>query len=260
VSHDIDGAMNGWKFKGETIQARRVTARDGRDVLQMRIELGVLQLEIDGRPDGERPGGFPTYYDFLKSKSLAAKLAGKGFQLAPNHCEHADREFLQFYHRRVCWLALGEFEFAVRDADHTLAFMDFVRDHSPDEHFTRAHEQYRGFVLFHRAQAQAAARAEAGDAEGAVDALRAGSAAVRKQLREFANIDPDEDEEGDDDDSDNPMLQQLLKMEEEFRSRHGVGSTLQEQLDEAIAAEQYERAAALRDVIRGKRTAEGGGA
>src|SRR5205807_8100917 len=32
-------------------------------------------------------------------------------------------------------------------ADHTLAFMDFVRDHSPNEEYTEAHEQYRGFVL-----------------------------------------------------------------------------------------------------------------
>ena len=37
--------------------------------------------------------------------------------------------------------------------DHTIAFMDFVRDHSPSDEYTQAHEQYRGFVLFHRTQA-----------------------------------------------------------------------------------------------------------
>ena len=28
--------------------------------------------------------------------------------------------------------------------------MDFVRDHSPNDEYKLAHEQYRGFVLFHR--------------------------------------------------------------------------------------------------------------
>ena len=40
------------------------------------------------------------------------------------------------------------------------------------------------------------------------------------------------------------MLAQLGRLEVEIRERHGVGETLQEQLDQAVAAEDYETAAA----------------
>ena len=115
-----------------------------------------------GRPDGERPGGEPTFFDYLKTLALG----DDEFVLDEDQCRDADREFMQFYHRRVCWMAVGEYLNAVRDADHTLAFMDFVRDHSPNEEFTRAHEHYRGFVLFHRTQAAAADKAEKGTPPG----------------------------------------------------------------------------------------------
>lgn len=251
MSRDIDKALAGWDYKPDVVQARVVEAADGRDVIQMRLDLGVMQLELTGRPDGRRPHGHRTYFDYLSAKATAAQVAGKPFALSPEQCEEADREFMQFYHRRICWLALSEYARAVADADHTLAFMDFVRDHSPDEKYTRAHEQYRGFVLFHRTQAAAAARAEAGDAEGAIDAVRDGAARIRRHLTGF---DPEAEPEED------PMLTQLGRLEAEIRDRHGVGETLREKLDKAVADEDYETAAKLRDAIRGRRTDDPGGA
>lgn len=251
MSRDIDGALDGWAYKPDVVQARVIEAADGRDVIQMRLDLGVLQLELSGRPDGLKPHGHRTYFDFLKSLATAATVAGKPFALDGGQCEEADREFMQFYHRRVCWLALGEFDRAVADADHTLAFMDFVRDHAPSEEFAQAHEQYRGFVLFHRAQAAAAARAAANDPEGAIDAAQKGAEAIRAYLAAFdPDADPDED----------VYLTHLARLEGEIRDKHGVGETLQEQLDRAVANEDYEAAAKLRDAIRGKRTAGRGGA
>ncbi len=75
--------------------------------------------------------------------------------LSDEQCQEADREFIQFYHRRVCWLSLREFQRAVKDADHSLAFMDFVKKCSPNDEWTLSHEQYRPFILFHRTQAAA---------------------------------------------------------------------------------------------------------
>jgi hypothetical protein len=251
MSRDIDDALAGWDYKPDVVQARVIEAADGRDVIQMRLDLGVLQLELTGRPDGRRPHGHRTYFDYLKSKATAAAVAGKPFALSPVQCEEADREFMQFYHRRVCWLALAEYDRAVTDADHTLAFMDFVRDYAPSDEFAKAHEQYRGFVLFHRTQAAAAARAAAGDPEGAIDAVRAGAEKIRRHLAAF---DPEADPESD------PMLVPLRRLETEIRDKHGVGETLQEQLDRAVAAEDFEAAARLRDAIRGRRTGNPGGA
>src|SRR5207237_3777441 len=135
-----------WDYKPDTIQARQVTAGDRRTVLQMRLDMGVVQMETNDRPDGSRPHGHATYFHFLKAKAEAASKAEREFKLTEEHCREADREFMQFYQRRICWLTLAEYRRAVEDADHTIAFMDFVRDHSPNEEFTEAHEQYRSFV------------------------------------------------------------------------------------------------------------------
>jgi UvrB/uvrC motif len=243
MRQDIDDSLKGWEHKPNILQSRVIQARDGRDVLQMRLDLGVLQMELVGRPDGDRPEGFPTYYDYLKSKSKAAKLAGKTFVISPDQANECDREFMQFYQRRICWLALGEFGRAVTDADHTLAFMDFVRDHSPSEDFTQAHEQYRPFVLFHRTQAEAAALAEEDDPQGAVDAVLKGAQLIRDLLGDMQ-----EDEELDG----HPMIAQLSHLEQELRTKLGVGQTLQEQLNQAVEREDYESAARLRDTIREK--------
>lgn len=243
-NQDIDAALNGWGYKPDVVQARVVTAGDGRDVLQMRLDLGIMQLEMSGRPDGTRPHGHDTFFEYLKSQAEDEMV------LDDDQCQQADREFMQFYHRRICWLALGEYGRAVTDADHTLAFMDFVRDHSPSEDYTEAHEQYRGFVLFHRTQAEAAARAEDDDPEGAVDAIRQGAKRIGAALAEAdAEYDPDTD----------PMLAQLDRLADEIRKRHNVKETLQEQLDKAVAAEDFETAARIRDQIR-RRTEPSGGA
>lgn len=241
---DIDSALANWDYKPDTIQARQVKAADRRPVLQMRIDMGIVQMEATDRPDGTRPHGHPTYFDFLKARAAAAATAKREFKLTEENCTEADREFMQYYQRRICWLTLGEYHKAVEDADHTIAFMDFVCDHSPSEEFTEAHEQYRAFVLFHRTQAAAAAAAEGDDPEAAIDVLREGTTKIRELLLEQEGA-------GFDDEND-PMLMQLRRLGEEIRNRHGVGETLQEQLDKAIADEQYEVAARIRDIMRNR--------
>jgi len=141
----------------------------------------------------------------------------------------------------MCWLALRNYSQAVADSDHTLAFMDFVRDHSPGEEYTRAHEQYRGFVVFQRTQAAAAHFVEKEEPERAIDETLAGL----EQLRNFFSA-HDLEEQFDE----NPMVQQLRKLEQSLRKTHGIEATLLEQLQKAVANEEYEAAARIRDVLR----------
>lgn len=241
MKHDLDAIFRDWDFKPGMVQARLVQAKNGRQVLQMRVDLGILQLETAGRPDGTRPHGFITFLDYLRHLARQADKKGKAFVLNDDHCQEADREFVQFYHRRVCWLALREFGRAVADADHTLAFMDFLADHSPNEEYAQAHEQYRGLVLFHRTQAAAASSAEADKPEEAIDVIRVGL----KQLQDFfaehglAEYYPQD-----------AMVKQLQKLDRTLRKLHEIDETLHEQLERAIANEEYETAARIRDKIR----------
>ena len=148
--HDnIDFILRSWEYEPYNVNARIVQGDDGRDVIQMRVDMGVLQLEMKGRPDGSHPHSHESMLDYLIQKSTEAE---ETYELTEDECFEVDREFVQFYHRRVCWLQLRRFEQAMQDANHTLSLMDLCQSHSSDEQWAIAHEQYRPFVLFHRIQ------------------------------------------------------------------------------------------------------------
>jgi len=235
---DIDTLLKQWEFQPGEVNARLLRARDGREVLQMRVDMGVLQLETDLRPDGSRPHGAETYYDYLVGEAIRE---GDGFRLSKQQCGEADREFVQYYHRRLCWLSLREYRRAARDADHSLAFMDFVREHSPDEEWTLSHEQYRPFVLFHRVQAGALAALEDGGAAPAIREINAGLERFRDLFARYGAVEQFAEDE---------LVRRLEEMRESVRRKYEVGPTLDEQLAEAVRAEDYERAARIRDQIR----------
>jgi len=234
---DIDDVLRNWPYEPGTVSVRRVQTEDRREVLQMRIEMGLLQMETVGRPDGERPHGQPTYLEWLQE--LESRGSGR-LQLNEQQCGEMDREFLQYYHRRICWLALREFRNVVADADHTLRLMDFAAAHSPSEEWTLSHERYRTFVLFHRTQAAALGELERSQPARALEEIIAGL----KQIRQvFDAIEADDQFEADE------QVKQLLKLKEWVRREYHVGPSLEEQLADAVAAEKYELAARLRDKI-----------
>ena len=167
----LDHLLAGWNFAPGEPLVRLVTGEDGRDLLQMRIDLGILQLETKGRPDGVMPEGFPTYYDYLMS---LAKEGGEDFRLDVEHCMQIDREFYQFYHRRICWLTLKKYAETIEDAQHTISLMDFSTSYAPDPEWATLHEQYRPFVMFHRIQAAALLNLEDDDPQSAKETIDKG--------------------------------------------------------------------------------------
>lgn len=234
---DIDHLLQEWPYEPGEISVRLIRASDGRDILQMRVEMGILQLEVERRPDGQRPGGADTYFDYLVG--LATK-EGESFELTEEQCTDSDEEFMQFYQRRLCWLALKEYRLAVRDADHNLAFMDFVQKHSPSDQWTWSHEQYRPFILFHRTQAAALAALDESGPEAAIEQFGQGLKRIESFFDEHGIEEQYEDDE---------MAGRLIEMRESLRDHYDVGHTLAEQLAKAVAQEQYELAAKLRDQI-----------
>lgn len=238
----LDHLLGDWPYEFGEVAARLVNGADGRDVVQLRIDLGVLQMEVTGRPDGQQPEGFDTYYDFLLSLSLEQ---GDDFRLDADRCLEIDREFVQFYHRRIGWLALREFRRAVLDADHTLALMDLSSEHAPDDEWAELHEQYRPFVLFHRSQAAALAEIDDLDPDAAIEALDRGIERIEAVLAEQQEYDEQDLEEDD-------LLGKLHELKRALSDHYELQTPLKQQLAEAIAREQYELAAELRDRMAGR--------
>ena len=65
MSRDLSAFLNAWPFVQGTISARRIKGRDGLPKVQLRVDLGVLQMEATGRPDGKQPLGHPTWLHAL---------------------------------------------------------------------------------------------------------------------------------------------------------------------------------------------------
>jgi hypothetical protein len=234
---DIDRLLRHWAFVPGRPVVRRVAGSDGREVLQMRVDMGLLQLEVSGRPDGERPQGFATYYDYLVA---AAFDEGPQFELTEERRVEIDREFYQFYHRRICWLALQEYARAAEDADHSLRLMDFTSANASDRQWAVMHEQYRPFVMFHQVQSRALVKLQENAPAAAVDVISAGLDSLAKL---FASHGAEEHFEED------LFVTKLREMQASIKSQFSLGPTLAEQLAEAVAAEQYELAAKLRDKL-----------
>lgn len=236
-SEDIDHILSKWAFDPFELNVRLLQL-DSRDVIQMRIDMGVLQIETSGRPDGQTIEGYATYLDYLKSEKDNREPE---FKLTEDECVEVDREFVQFYHRRICWLQLKEFSKVVADANHSLQLMDLCRTCSPTEQWTLSHEQYRPFVLYHRTQAASLdVLDDENGPELAIEEINKGLKALREVFSEYEAEEQFEEDE---------LVQRLIEFRESLRERYEVGQTLEEKLYKAIEAEQYEQAAKIRDQL-----------
>jgi hypothetical protein len=231
----LDDLLHDWPFQSRTVSARLVAASDGRDVLQMRVDLGVLQMEVTGRPDGTRPGGAETLLDWLLKESFHQ---GDRFEWTEQHLDEIDREFSQFYHRRICWMAVQKFDRAAVDAGHTLALLDFLQQCPGDQDAWLEYEQLRPLALFHQAQTAALAHLESQQAEPAIETLARGLDALEPfAASEHLGSEPQR------------MIDQLQQLQDWVREEYRVDRTLAEQLADAVADEQFEAAARIRDEI-----------
>ena len=48
---DISGIIRDWEYQPGQTSARKIRGKDGKEKIQMRVELGLLQMETQGRPD-----------------------------------------------------------------------------------------------------------------------------------------------------------------------------------------------------------------
>ena len=67
MSKDITDILEGWEYKPKEISARKIIGKDGKEKIQLRLDLGLLQMEIDGRPDGKKPYGYESLLEYYKS-------------------------------------------------------------------------------------------------------------------------------------------------------------------------------------------------
>jgi tetratricopeptide (TPR) repeat protein len=262
---DLSYILTGWPLEPGVSRVRKFTAPDGLTFIQVRVDLGVLQMAIDGRPDGERPSGYDTVLECLRDQVRQYAEQGQiDPDVGPLNISAAEwqaliREVLQYYRRRVSLIALAReaesegdcdeamacYRRAIRDAEHNLAILDFLRDQCSKTDFMEPQEPYRPFILMQRAICRAEYTLLMHDPDAAIELLKQAVAEIEACATRIVINDAGEGE---------PMdvrvfVAELKQMERRIRRKYGRRRTLNEQLQDALAGEDYEKAAKLRDAL-----------
>jgi hypothetical protein len=254
VSKDIAHALTGWPFDPERMNVRIVRGQDGRDKIQVRLDLGILQMDFHGRPDGQRVGEFESWFEHYQARQREHDLAnpdGPPVLLESEDCLKLLREGVQYYHRYLSFWSLQRYDLCARDTARNLRLFAFVREYARHDRDKLQFDQWRPYVTMMHTRAVATPLVELRDHSAAIRAIDAGIEAIRQFL-----IDYDQLHRADD----CTELQQIIQWREEIVARQAgvprLGTSvksiemLRTELDRAITEERFEDAAKLRDEIR----------
>ena len=231
TTNDIAALLGEWPYQPGQLNVRVIEAKNGRELVQLRIELGVVQMELYGRPDGIQQEGFTSLLALFRER-------GVGEGLDPDMCRRLREEGVQRSHRAAALFAIHRFEDVIRDCKRSLELFDLCQTHALEQTDREALEQFRAPVIALRARSSAEWAIGMENTTRAMEAIEEGLIALQEVL-------------GDDCEQSNEM--QLLRgMKEALVPRLPTSerADLRERLADAIQNENYELAAILRDEIR----------
>jgi hypothetical protein len=242
---DLQATLAEWPYDAEQISVRKILGTDGSIRIQMRVELGVLQMESQGSPDGAKPHGCESQLAFQRERLQRHEQRNGsplGFVLTPRQCHDLRGEASLFYRRYVALFVLEEFEDVIRDTDHTLVIFDLCREYAEDEEDRECLETFRPYVLMMNARARSLQAEREGDYSSALAHVNRGVMHITCHYEQHDIL-------------------EALDTSEELRMLRSLGSELarkgpknpismtQKALRMAIEKEQYEEAARLRDML-----------
>jgi hypothetical protein len=188
VSPDIDPILQDWPYRPDEVTVRIVEGSDGRRKIQLRLDLGVLQMEIDGRPDGRRIhecDSWLEYHQKRQSEHDAANPDGKPYLLEPEDCAELQREGVQYYHRYISFWHLQRYELCARDTLRNLRLFAFVREHARNDRDKLQFDQWRPYVTMMHARAVATPLVELEQWDAAAGVLDAGIRGIERFLEDY---------------------------------------------------------------------------
>lgn len=242
---DISPILDSWEYRPGEVMVRPLTGEDGQEKLQLRMDLGLLQMNRKGRPDGRRPHGHATLLDYHRAKSLRDSKGNLEEESALNgtDCLHLQLESIQYHHRCMCLFQLDDFEGVVADAAHNLALLDFVECHAPELDIVWGILQFRAQVLMIQTRALASIALKDLQYDAAEEQVASGV----NQIRDFYQTHGREDliEHCDE-------IEMLEDWLEEIRAQRPISEKerLEIALREAVTREDYEKAAHYRDALK----------
>lgn len=250
---DLRTILEGWEYEPGKISVRKILGRDGREQIQTRIDLGLLQFALEGRPDGARPHGCESLLDYHE-RQLKVHLSGGGeeadFVLSPEDCRDLRHEAYLYYQRYLSQFVLEEFHAVARDTERNLRLIAFLEQYAASDADRKSLVNQRPYVHMMHCRASVYQALLENDSETALNLAEQGLRELRVLAREV----------GEAENNDRPCeteLTVLMQLRREVINRLPAEAVprLQWELKAALAREDYERAAQLRDKLAKRSTA-----
>jgi hypothetical protein len=249
MSKDLNDLLRDWPYQPGQLQVRKIVGNDGKPKLQLRLDMGILQMEMTGRPDGHRPHDVESSLIYQQERSRETEASGQKFTLTPDEVADLQAEGIQFYHRYVALYQLEDWKGVMRDTRRNLEMFNFVVKYSPSEEVAWTVDQFRPYVLMMNTRAKAYLALGKDDFDSAIGHVERGIEKIERFLRDHQH--PELAEEN----AEVTVLREWLKeLQQKVSSKPTVPASpieqMRKEMEKAVRAEQYERAAELRDAIK----------
>ncbi len=243
---DISRILKEWDYVPDVVNVRIIDGVDKTRKIQMRLDLGLLQMEFTGRPDGKQPHGFESlleYYQHLLEEYILENESDADFSLTSEDCASLQAESLQYYYRYLSLFHLHEFHAVQRDTDRNLKVFDLIKKYAKEDDDRYSLEQYRPYVIMMNTRASAHLFLEKNQPEEAVEIIEEAIERIEMFFNEFQR--PDLTEKCSE-------ILLLNQMAEEIRSRWQTDpvNALRVKMKQAVAREDFVTAAHIRDEIK----------
>ncbi len=242
-SNDLTPFLKNWRWQLGVFGARTLSGHDGRLLIQVRLELGIIQMEADGRPDGIVSDGFATVLDRVRSNLAMPGDAGDGARLGADDASDLCGELLLFRQRSMACAVLELWSRVRRDALHNIEILDVLWTRGVDNAERARHELLRANEIQMQTRAEVAMAIVAGRKSEAGIVIDRGLDALKKSFGRAG-------------------LQEQFERSIEAQSLRGLRESLtlklpasqrlelEQRMLVAIGAENFELAAILRDELR----------
>ena len=253
MNFDISHLLEQWEYQPGQVAVRKFKGRDGVEKIQLRVDLGLLQMNAQGRPDGKRPYGHESLFEHYQTRLDKHREANggndEGFALRAEDCARIQQETIQYHHRYICLFQMEDYAGVIRDTERNVEVFDFVEEYAESDELSWSLQQFRPQLLMMQVRAKGALALRDDKHDEAIGVIEAGLEELRQFYRQHGRHDlQDQSSE----------IHSLEAWLHDVQSKRPLSERekLLHALDEAVRLEDYEKAARVRDALRNLKTSQ----
>lgn len=251
MSKDITHLLEHWKFDPRS-RIRKIEGDNGKPKIQIRVDQGgfqgIMQMELEGRPDGLKPHDYDFYLDYYNNKQKECNddiSSSKIFQLDHRDCTFLFDESFRIYSRYIFLLELEDYSRVVRDTERNMEIFRLVNEFAETKDDKNRLERWWPYIL----RINAIARVTIATTEGDYDRAHQIIVEIKNRIEALNDVEAHEFHV-----EKKRSLEALVSMEKDIKSKIPLSEidSLKNELADAVKVEDYEKAAQIRDAIQDK--------